>query len=230
MGKEIHHFVEKDLYPPASARMTFLPPGTGYLWALLGLGTTALKIGASSYGNRLDRMGRSDMLIQPSASGCRAFRIAYQGTGTKCGPIQVPALPHTVGRGGSLVGIMGAAVSSNHTANEPFSPDDQTSGNSFRLISRRSKATVLPTSHGGHLICQPYIFTPTSEVCSLSLSPGTVSCGSWEGKCHGQLLLCSSLAGAAASLLPEVARCPGCSVMWIPAQVPGDPVAAPRHT
>ena len=106
--------------------------------------------------------------------------------GTKCGPIQVPALPHTVGRWGSLVGIMEAAVSSNHTANEPFSPDDQTAGNSFRLVSRRSKATVLPPSRGGHLICQPNFFTPTSEVRSLSLSPGTVSCGSWEGQCHGQ--------------------------------------------
>lgn len=26
------------------------------------------------------------------------------------------------------------------------------------------------------------------------------------------------------------ARCPGCSLMWIPAQVPGDPVAAPSNT
>lgn len=216
-GKEIHHFVEKDPYPPASARVTFLSLGTGNLWALLGLGPTALKIGASSYGNRLDHMRRSDMPTQPSASGCPTFRTAYQTMGTKCGLIQVPALPHTVGRGASLVGIMEAAVSSNHTANEPFSPDDQTAGNSFRLISRRSKATVLPPSRGGHLICQPYIFTPTSEVCSLSLSPGTVSCGSWEGKCHGQLLLCSCPTRAAASLLPEVARSPppGGQVPWV---------------
>lgn len=145
--------------------------------------------------------------------------------GTKCGPIQVPALPHTVGRWGSLVGIMEAAVSSNHTANEPFSPDDQTAGNSFRLVSRRSKATVLPPSLGGHLICQPNFFTPTSEVRSLSLSPGTVSCGSWEGQCHGQLLLCSCPTGAAASLLPEVARSPppGGQVPWVLRDVDSSP-------
>lgn len=110
-----------------------------------------------------------------------------------------------------------------------LSPSDQTEGDSFRLVS---KATELPPCRGRYFIYQAQIFTPTSEVCSLPLPRGNVSCSLWEGKYHG--LLCSCLAGGRSS--PPFLREPGlggvagCSMMQIPERVPGDPATDPTNT
>nr|KAF6346812.1 hypothetical protein mPipKuh1_010595 [Pipistrellus kuhlii] len=79
--------------------------------------------------------------------------------------------------------------------------------------------------------------------CALSPSaPRAVSCGSWEGKYRGQLLLCSWPAeglGGEQPPFPEAARSappgaqargPGRAVMWIPESVPIHPADPSRPT
>lgn len=144
--------------------------------------------------------------------------------------------PHSREKG-PLAGLGWAAMSSNHTANGPPSPGDQTEGNSLgdrRIQGHRAAPFSWKAPNSS---ARPKFSHPLLKCVLSPFPPRTVSCGSGWGKYRGQLLLWSCLAGAEHPFFlrwPAVhlpgARGPGCSVMWIPVRVPGSPAAAPTST